>query len=335
MPLQPSRRDILGPPPRDVTDLAAIVRHQGSYLRQIDPGMLDGRFATPRPVPVGPTELVGDEGDGSDGGTVLGEDEDRHVCFGPGIQRFPLSYIPIEETVHLHWHASSDSAGVEWKRGDHYEIDDLGVITIYPFVRNGETWPKAGHIFSAQYLHLEGEDDPAEPDTFIDAWDFAAWDGDQELDTGIILTLGQRYRITVNGNYAMDAQNPPIDAFPPVGPGWVTHTPTFDQPQYDSIVAWRRTTSQPDHWTGAWWTHDDYTYGNPFKYRVDSSVAWQQWPPQTEEFYYSGGWVMGDPGGFSSDIVIGNGEELQFRFVVGGAGADNNGGITVTLWEVA
>jgi hypothetical protein len=323
MPLQPSRRDILGPPPRDVSDLAALVRHHGSYLRQIDPGMLGGRFVTPRPVPNRPSQLVGD--DGGDGGTesVVGEDEDRHTCTLAGIQRFQLSYIPIDETVHLHWHASADSAGVEWKRGEHYEVDDVGLITIYAFTRGGETWPKAGHVFSAQYLHLDGEDEVEEPEVLLGAFELIAW-APEEIHTGITLAAGQEYTIQMYGNFAIAGPLPFDPFFSPCGD---YGAPVEDYwPQADSITVFRRASGETAQWTGRWGVN------NPVQYRVNPADAWAAWPPNSPDFKYSGGYPFGDSCGVNSDTVVGSGGELQFRFL-DALENDNNGSVTVTVWE--
>ena len=75
MALPPSRRDTIGPPPRNVSDLAAIVRHHGSYLRSLDPGILGGRWRTPRPVDGLGTQLVG--GDTGLGCELVGVEPER------------------------------------------------------------------------------------------------------------------------------------------------------------------------------------------------------------------------------------------------------------------
>lgn len=163
MPLQPSRRDILGPPPRDVSDLANIVRHHGSYLDSLNPGILGGRFKTPRPVGSGPSQIVGDDGGDGDAEAVIGEDGDRLTLANLGTQVWTLSYTPISETLVVRWHPDA-GAGVEWKRGEHYDLaEDDQIVTIYASaLASGRA--RVGDVFSAQYLRLDGEeDDPAEP----------------------------------------------------------------------------------------------------------------------------------------------------------------------------
>jgi hypothetical protein len=324
MPLQPSRRDVMGPPPRDVSDLASLVRHHASYLRQIDPGMLGGRFVTPRPVPNRPSQIVGDEGGDGDSETVIGEDGDRHTCFGAGQQLFQLSYTPIEETVHLYWHASDDSAGVKWERGEHWDIDDANGITIYAFTRNGERWPKAGHVFSAQYLRLDGDDDTQE--VFLGSFVLdAAIPG--EVDTGIIMEVGVDYRIVMSGNFNIDGPFPVIAEFPPAAPvhsGADSHL----EPQADSVTVFRRAPSESSTYVGPW--HAD----NPIWWRITPSEMWRKWAEiRGPEFTYSGGYPAGDPLGVSSDVIEGIGDELQFKFVDAPSG-DNNGGILIEVYQV-
>jgi hypothetical protein len=158
MPLQPSRRDILGPPPRDVSDLANIVRHHGSYLDSLNPGILGGRFKTPRPVGSGPSQIVGDDGGDGDAEAVIGEDGDRLTLANLDTQVWTLSYTPISETLVVRWHPDA-GAGVEWKRGEHYELaEDDQIVTIYASaLASGRA--QVGDVFSAQYLRLDGEED--------------------------------------------------------------------------------------------------------------------------------------------------------------------------------
>lgn len=159
MPLQPSRRDSATP--------QAFIRHHESYLRGLNPGYLGGRFATPQLVQPGPSILVGgDEGGGDDNdASVIGEDGDRLTLTHLGTQPWRLSYLPIAETLHVHWHPGA-GAGVEWKRGEHYFIDDDDqVITIYASTL-ASAKALVGDVFSAQYLHLEGEQTEVDPVEF-------------------------------------------------------------------------------------------------------------------------------------------------------------------------
>lgn len=160
MVLQPSRRDS---DPRKPTD---FIRHHESYLRGIDPGFLGGRPATPQPVRGGPSPLVGGDGEGDDtDASIIGEDGDRLTLTHLGTQTWRLSYLPIAETIHVHWHPGA-GAGVEWKRGEHYHIDDDDqVITIYASALAAAK-ALVGDVFSAQYLRLEGEQETEPPVVF-------------------------------------------------------------------------------------------------------------------------------------------------------------------------
>lgn len=105
MALSPSRRDTIGPPPRDVSDLAAIVRHHGSYLRQLDTGLLNGRFGSPRPWIRNSSQIVG-----GDGGGDASDDEDPQFwntdyayATSAGKVVLNLTYEPIEGSLHFRW----------------------------------------------------------------------------------------------------------------------------------------------------------------------------------------------------------------------------------------
>jgi hypothetical protein len=146
MPLQPSRRDILGPPPRDVSDLASVVRHQGSYLRSLDPGILEGRFATPRPVAPGTTELVGDGG-GGDAEPILFENTDQGTCVGPSTNiTIRLSHVPEDGSEQVFYN------GTPLKRGDWSRTDTALTIP-------GEPWFRAGRVAWVDYAYYEDEVD--------------------------------------------------------------------------------------------------------------------------------------------------------------------------------
>ena len=98
----PSRRDILGPPPWDVSDLASIVRHHGSAIGQVEPGLLGGRWNTPRPMRgVGMPQLVGDGGGDSDAADLAFEYNDTSTATTAGTITFRLTYEPVEESLHV------------------------------------------------------------------------------------------------------------------------------------------------------------------------------------------------------------------------------------------
>jgi hypothetical protein len=127
MPLHPSRRDTIGPPPRDdVSNLAALVRHQGSYLRQLDPGILGGTRATPRPVGKGVSPIVGGDGGGDDT-TYEWQWDDRHLVTATGTQRPVLTYEPVEESLVVRWHPAG--RGGLPITNEHFTVDGR-VVTI-------------------------------------------------------------------------------------------------------------------------------------------------------------------------------------------------------------
>lgn len=153
MPLQPSRRDN--------DDTRAIIRHHQSYLDGLDPGYLGGRFATPQQVAPGPSELVGgDEGGDGDGETIVGEDGDRLVLTNLNTQVWRLSAEPISETLVVRWHPDA-GAGVEWKRGEHYTIDDDDSLVTITAASLAAGAALVGDVFSAQYLRSDTAESPA------------------------------------------------------------------------------------------------------------------------------------------------------------------------------
>jgi hypothetical protein len=159
MPLPPSRRDTIGPPKRNVSDLAALVRHNTSWLRSIDPGILGGRFATPRPVPSGTPQLVGDDS-GADGLDNPWEWGDRLTVTGGGQQTFTLTYEPVPESLVIRWHPNG--------RAPIIQIDERwslsGQIVTIPDP-GGDI--AVGDVFSAQYQYLPQEADSFDPATVL------------------------------------------------------------------------------------------------------------------------------------------------------------------------
>lgn len=135
MALHPSRRDTVGPPPRDVSDLASVVRHQGSYLRSLDPGILGGRFATPRPPAKGAPPIVGGDS-GGDGTTYEWQWDDRYTVTATGTQTVTLTYAPVEESLFVRWHPDG-RASVGDLTNEHFTVDgqtvtiaDSGIFAI-------------------------------------------------------------------------------------------------------------------------------------------------------------------------------------------------------------
>lgn len=162
MPLNPSRRDTIGPPRRskgdvgkDLTDLSALVRHHGSYLRSLNPGMLGGRWQSPKPIPLsGPSQLVGDDG-GAEADTILFENTDTGVSSGPGHDiLINLSHVPEEGSEQVFYN------GIGIKRADWSRTDSLLTIPAEP-------WFRAGKIAWVHYAYYEEQIDQVDA-TFVD-----------------------------------------------------------------------------------------------------------------------------------------------------------------------
>jgi hypothetical protein len=148
--LPPSRRDITTAPRRDGTiDLSPAVRRHDSYLESLDPGILRGRFATPRPTIKGTPLLVGGEA-GGDSNERLWEYDDRYTVTALGTQLARLSHEPFEESLFVRWHPdgrgglpiTSEFFTVE---GQTVIIPSTGLLAI-------------GDQFSFQYEYEDGED---------------------------------------------------------------------------------------------------------------------------------------------------------------------------------
>lgn len=156
MPLQPSRRDNSKNPARGV-------RHHESYLRGLDPGFLGGRFATPQPIPGGPSPLVGgDEGGGDEDVVYEWEWGDRLVVTSAGQQAFRLSHLPVEESLVIRWHP--DGKGALTQINERYILQDQIVTILDP---DGDIEP--GDLFSAQYQFDPGVMAADEPLTLVGA----------------------------------------------------------------------------------------------------------------------------------------------------------------------
>lgn len=160
MPQPPSRRDILGPPPRDVSDLARIARQTRSAVRQVEPGLQDGRFQTLRPTRPAPSQLVGDDS-GSDSTVYEWEWDDRGVVAASGAQLFTLTYEPVDESLFVRWHP--DGRGAVALTNEHFIVDGRRVY----IADSGVFVP--GDQFSFQYQHDPGLADDTPSIEFIGA----------------------------------------------------------------------------------------------------------------------------------------------------------------------
>lgn len=155
MAQSPSRKDTFSAPKpgRNVTDLAAIVRHQGSYLRSLDPGMLGGRFGIVQPVRPsgGASELVGGSDDGDEASDeILFLNTDQFAIDGPGDKVFLLTYVPIQEggtSLHVRW-VPIDVPPNNWSCVDNVlRVSDPGwlagdlVTVAYAYLYDGDPEP--------------------------------------------------------------------------------------------------------------------------------------------------------------------------------------------------
>jgi hypothetical protein len=149
--LSPSRKDITTAPRKDgIIDLSPAVRRHDSYLESLDPGILRGRFATPRPPGPGTPLLVGGDA-GGDGNERLWEYDDRGtVTVATGTQLFRLSHEPFEESLVVRWHPRG--RGGLPVLSESFTVEDQTVIITDPGIL------AVGDEFSFQYEYEETED---------------------------------------------------------------------------------------------------------------------------------------------------------------------------------
>lgn len=143
MPLPPSRKDVTGPPPQDVSDLRFLVRHHGSALRQLDPGLQSGRFITPRPVRGIGSQLVGDDS-GGDADEIMFENGDRATATTAGSITLALTYEPIEGSLHIRWNGV-DQPPTEWS------LDGQTVTFVNSHIHVGD-------VLTAAYAYIDGDE---------------------------------------------------------------------------------------------------------------------------------------------------------------------------------
>lgn len=151
--LAPSRRDLVGPPPRDPrdhSDLSSMIRHQGSYLRQLDAGIMGGRWATPRPVPKVGAQLVGGGDSDGDAEEIAFWNTDRATATTAGRIVLNLTFEPIDGSLTVYW-----NDGGQPPTDYILDVDAQLVTFINPHV-------KVGHVLWAEYAYYPT--DFTEPD---------------------------------------------------------------------------------------------------------------------------------------------------------------------------
>lgn len=171
----------LPPRLRDTTSIEDRVSQDRRNLKQLNVGFVGGRFPLARPIG-SRSALAGVEDDTGEAESLIGEDGDRLTLGSVYTQTWLLSAAPIDETLVVRWHPDG-GAGVEWKRGTHYTLDDQTVsFTQASLVAAGAL---VGDVFSAQYLKVAGDSD-SESYTipYSDAgWSYLVLSGDRDTNT--------------------------------------------------------------------------------------------------------------------------------------------------------
>lgn len=169
----------LPPRLRDTRSLVDRVRQDRTNLGQLGVGFMGGRFPPLRPL--GSAALLGDiDADEADDETIFGEDRDRLRLGDLGIQVWTLLASPIDKTLVVRFHPDA-GAGIEWKRGEHYTLNDNQVtITAAALAAAGA---QVEDMFSAQYLRVGEEPEPFTIDWASEGWSYLALPGSPDDNT--------------------------------------------------------------------------------------------------------------------------------------------------------
>lgn len=163
----------LPPRLRDTTSFLDRVRQDRTNLGQLGVGFMGGRFPPLRPL--GSAALLGDlEDDGSEAETIFGEDRDRLRLGALDTQVWTLLATPIDRTLVVRFHPDG-GAGVEWKRGEHYTLND-NVVTIRDTAL-AAAGAAVDDVLSAQYLRVGEELESYTIDFASDGWSYLALPG--------------------------------------------------------------------------------------------------------------------------------------------------------------
>lgn len=153
----PSKRDITSAPP-NIGDLSPAVRHHATTLRGVEPGMLEGRWATPQPVKPGRSQIVGsDDGGGGEDCAYEWQWDDRHTVTATGTQTKTLTADPVEESLTVRWHPKG--RGGLPLTDEHFYVDG-NVVTI----------PDTGRLAVGDEFSFQYQFDPCLSDA-TDAFD--------------------------------------------------------------------------------------------------------------------------------------------------------------------
>src|SRR5690349_179556 len=197
MPLPPSRRDVTGPPPRNVSDLSSIIRHHDSWQRRFALGGLSGRFGTPSPV-LGNSQIVGGDAGGDGADDLQAWDSDQITATVAGTVTLHLTYEPIENGLIVFWDGDR-------LLPTEYVLDGQTVTFTNPHIHVGDN-------LSAWYLYLADDSDvlemvlrgtvgPVNAPTVI-----ALPDGTQVGDLIVVANATMHYNGTVGGGAPSDSR---------------------------------------------------------------------------------------------------------------------------------
>lgn len=136
---------------RDSRDLSDLIRHNKQNLRQLDPGMVGGKF--PPAKPPGRTSNDGDDDEEVDS-EIQFLNSDHAVCDGPGMPIvIPLTHTPEPGSEQVYYN------GTPLKWSDWTRTDRLLTIP-------GEPWFRKGKTAWVDYAYYDDDFDP-DPPSFV------------------------------------------------------------------------------------------------------------------------------------------------------------------------
>lgn len=152
--------DLRPPSLRDTRSLEDVVRHHGLLLSKLAPGLFGGRSRIPDPIELEDAAVDGDVGNDGDADEAEWWDEDRFVVTEAGTVTWLLTYVPIQESLLIRWHAGG-GAGIAQISPENWTLGDDGrTVTIL----DPDGVLEVGDFFSAQYQFLDVvNDDPPDP----------------------------------------------------------------------------------------------------------------------------------------------------------------------------
>jgi hypothetical protein len=143
----------LPPRRRDSRNLADLIRQDRQNLKQVGVGMVGGRFPPARLRGQPAVDLDDEDDDLDDTAELAAINTDRVVVSTAGVAVLPLTYVPLDGSLHVRWDGD-DLEPRDWV------MSGQSVVVAYPHLHVGD-------VLSAAYLYY--------PSDAPDAPDLGAW----------------------------------------------------------------------------------------------------------------------------------------------------------------